>query len=179
MTIIERPDGSYKVWPFRSDFEGERTNIGGVDLVKEPHRIDEIHELNQMPKLKKEVLAINTESTNFMTLGCWLEKTPDLENVLDSYIEFCFRPDIDTSKVDMINLDHLFYRFIQDKLDEEARKMMESRLDWVYHYTKLYGEEPYVMVYHVTVEAYTPEDIESFFVPLLVWLRKYFELPTS
>ena len=131
-----------------------------------------------MPLLKKEILLLNTEDTNFMTLGCWLDKSPDYDDVLDAYIEFCFRPEVDTSNVDLLNLDTCFYDYVEGRVDKEARETIESRLDWVYHHTKIYNAEPSVMVFHVIVEAYTPEFVESFFVPIVSWLRKYYKLPS-
>ncbi|WP_151981577.1 hypothetical protein [Acinetobacter guerrae] len=174
MAIRKRPCKTYQLWPYRPELENGKTNIGGIDLVKEPHRIDEIHELDLMPKLKNEILLLNSEPTKFMTLGCWFDTAPDIEDVFRSYIEFCFRPSFDTSSFSLATLDEQFYEFIQNRAGAEARHTIENRLDWVYHHTLLYNVEPNVMVFHVTVEGYTSEDIESFLIPLVVWLRKYY-----
>jgi hypothetical protein len=42
-------------------------NNGGIDLVKEPERIIEIHELNDWPWLKRFVQEINAPNGLFMT----------------------------------------------------------------------------------------------------------------
>lgn len=57
---------TYKRWPFRADLENGRTNIGAIDLTKEPERINEIHELSHTPKLKETIYLINKENSALM-----------------------------------------------------------------------------------------------------------------
>lgn len=173
MTIIDMTGKTYQVWPFRSDVEDGGRNIGAIDLTQHPDRINEILELDLMPTLKDKVLCINKENTAIMTLGCWLGEAPDIKGVLDAYIQFCFRPSVNTAMIDLNNLDDLFYKYVEEKAGKEARHSMETRLEWFVFDVKLYAQHP-VKALHVAVEAYTPRDIESFLVPLVNWLHSEF-----
>ncbi len=75
MPINKPTQDTYKIWPFKADLEDGRTNIGAIDLTKEPERIDEIHELQFTPRLKTAIYHLNKENTAFMTLGCLSRKT--------------------------------------------------------------------------------------------------------
>ena len=46
---------------------GEQTN-GGIDLVQEPHRIDEISELKSLPGMRPILLTLNAPDSEFITL---------------------------------------------------------------------------------------------------------------
>ncbi|ASN69686.1 hypothetical protein 7F8_18 [uncultured Caudovirales phage] len=60
MAIKRSQDGHWGHFPYASNFTGDRTNNGGIDLTKEPHRIDEIHELNETPNLKTAIELLNS-----------------------------------------------------------------------------------------------------------------------
>jgi hypothetical protein len=64
---------SFSVWPFRSqprrDEDGEINN-GGIDLIKNPERIDEIHEATIENGMHAVLAYLNGEVGRFMTLGC-------------------------------------------------------------------------------------------------------------
>ncbi|NCG54911.1 hypothetical protein [Serratia fonticola] len=92
-------------------------NNGGIDLVKSPERINEIHELYDYPWLKGFVETINSESGKFMTLGCQLG---DFDGYLMGYVDLAFRPELSNDlKNDAINLDVYFYEYLRDAMSAE------------------------------------------------------------
>lgn len=56
------------VFPYRSGTTPDSTNIGYIDLKKEPERIAEIHELNGYPELQDFVRCLNAPESIFRTL---------------------------------------------------------------------------------------------------------------
>ena len=173
MTIKPFATDTYKRWPFRPDFENGRTNIGAIDLIKEPERIEEIHELASTPKLKEAILLLHKENSAFMTLGCLIEKDPE-KDMFWSYLEFCFRPSIDTSQIDLWNIDELFFKHVAEKNGEDVAKQLADYLSWEAFEIELYGNTP-CLAYSVFYPHPQLENIEAFYVYLLKWLRQTFD----
>jgi hypothetical protein len=78
MTIQPNPHkDDYKLFPYRLDLTDGRTNNGGIDLVRELYRIDQISEHEGFPELRQFLIKVNGENSLFMTLGCEANKSED------------------------------------------------------------------------------------------------------
>ena len=83
-----RVQNGYYYFPYPPDYANGRTNNGGIDLVHEPHRIDEISELKALPSIRSILLRLNGPESEFLTLG--FEAGPQ-DRFFDGYLEFAFR----------------------------------------------------------------------------------------
>lgn len=152
-----RFEKTYQIFPYRADFDDGRDNIGGIDLRFEPHRIDEITELKYLPKTKQAIYDINTQNTAIMTLGCALGELP---NYWGGYVEFCFRPHIDTSGIDIMRLDELFFENLTRHENQAINLYMGNALiSWEYHLAKVHEYEPQPIV-AVFVGARSAHDLD-------------------
>ncbi|MBD2803709.1 hypothetical protein ID855_03095 [Xenorhabdus sp. ZM] len=99
-------------FPYKTNIREDGINNGGIDLTKEPHRIDEIHEIQDYPFMKKILLNINAKNQTYMTFGC------DFGILNDNhcgYIDFSYRPDkIPADYTAIRNLDNDFYRYLSN-----------------------------------------------------------------
>lgn len=173
MTINPPMTPTYSKWPFRKDLENGRTNIGAIDLTKEPDRIDEIHELKHTPKLKTAIYNLNKENTAAMTLGCLIEKNPEKENSWVAYLEFCFRPHVDISTVDVETLDEQFLSYFALNFSQEHADYLRSFLVWETFPVTLYDNNP-SHAYSLFLFVQRPENFEEIYVPLIHWLHTDF-----
>ncbi|MBA3351862.1 MAG: hypothetical protein H0U23_05460 [Blastocatellia bacterium] len=85
---ISRVSEGFRFFPYPPDYENGRTNNGGIDLVREPHRLDEITELSAVPSLRRIIADMRGPDSPFMTLG--IEAGPR-DEFFDGYLEFAFR----------------------------------------------------------------------------------------
>lgn len=132
-------DDHFKVFPYRSDFADGRTNNGGIDLTREPHRISEISEANNFPELFKFIREMNTQESPFITLGC--EASED-DGIFVGYIEFSFKDERIANDIDFIsNLDKNFYEWCSHQSPEMAMAI-RAALAWEYS----------TLLYHGTAE---------------------------
>ena len=83
-----RVQTGYSFFPYPPDYENGRTNNGGIDLVQEPHRVDEISELKSLPGMRSILLKLNGPASEFITLG--FEAGAE-DGSFDGYLEFAFR----------------------------------------------------------------------------------------
>ncbi|AIL80571.1 hypothetical protein [Acinetobacter baumannii] len=173
MPINKPTQDTYKIWPFKADLEDGRTNIGAIDLTKEPERIDEIHELQFTPRLKTAIYHLNKENTAFMTLGCLIEKDPEKENCWWAYIEFCFRPNINVSSVDVDTLDEQFLNYLATKYSSEFSEALRHHLIWEAFHASIYDNTP-SRVYSVFLNAQAPENYDQAYTLLIEWLHSEF-----
>lgn len=134
-----RIEKTYHQFPYRVDFDNERTNIGGIDLTCEPHRIAEIKELDGLPKTKQAIYDLNQQNTALMTLGCAFG---ELERFWGGYLEICFRPHIDTQWLDIMRLDELFFENLANHCSQELCQYMEKALlSWELHYATVHESD--------------------------------------
>ena len=175
MTVNPRLTPTYVQWPYRVDLEDGRTNIGAIDLTRNPERIDEIHELNNMPILKKRIGLLNSEDNGVMTLGMLCEKCPDT-GTWHSYLEFGFRPDYDYSAINLSEVDSLFYNYLSSTQGNDFAKALQPHLTWEGQNVTLYGNKPSHM-YSVFLQAIEQEHVEQAFYHLIDWLRVEFAVP--
>ena len=175
MAVNPRLTPTYIQWPYRVDLEDGRTNIGAIDLTRNPERIDEIHELNNMPILKKRIGLLNSEDNGVMTLGMLCEKCPDT-GTWHSYLEFGFRPDYDYSGINLTEIDNLFCNYLSSTQGDDFAKAVQPHLIWEGQNVTLYGNKPSHM-YSVFLQAIEQEHVEQAFYHLIDWLRVEFAVP--
>ena len=85
-------------------------NYGGIDLIQETQRIDEIEEAKRSPNLRRLVEEVNLQDGLFMTLGCDYRQ---LEQGVSGYVDFTFRPGLPASLTDdAVNLDDYFWAYL-------------------------------------------------------------------
>lgn len=160
-------------FPYPKNYSGDRSNNGGIDLTKEPERINEIHELEGLPKLKDAFLLLNTERTPFMTTG-FLHDRIEENSLYVGYIEFCFRPNVDFSKVDLNNLDSEFIKFTHDKYGKQFSDFYEMELRWEMHTGSVYGSHV-TPVFSIYYRSRFHEETEAVLGPVFEWLQSDFQ----
>lgn len=134
-----RIEKTYQKFPYRAEFDNERTNIGGIDLTREPYRIDEIRELDGLPKTRQAIYELNKQNTAFMTLGCAFG---DLDIYWGGYLEICFRPSINTQGLDIMRLDELFFENLAKHCSPELCQYMgKATISWEIHYARVHESD--------------------------------------
>ena len=83
-----RTNEGFVFFPYSPDVENGRTNNGGIDLLQNPERIEEITELANLPRAKAVIKKLIGADSLFMTLG--FEAGP-LNGAFCGYLEFAFR----------------------------------------------------------------------------------------
>lgn len=175
MTVGPRLTPTYVQWPYRVDLEDGRTNIGAIDLTKNPERLDEIHELDNMPILKKRIGLLSSDNNGVMTLGILCEQDP-ADNIWYSYLEFGFRPDYDYSEINLAEIDSLFYKYVSSTQGDVFAKALQPFLIWERQNVTLYGNKPSHM-YSVFLAVEEQSHVEQGFSHLIDWLRAEFAVP--
>lgn len=119
-------------------------NNGGIDLVKEPHRIDEIHELEGAPWLKLFISAINSPDSYFMSFGCVYGP---IEDYFAGYIDFSLRPNAPIHLRQLLNrLDEDFYIYLEEDIQKktgnpkEAIQYAKNYCSWEISPLEIYGQ---------------------------------------
>lgn len=95
LKITHSRENGYGI-PYGSDYRNGRTCAGFIDLVREPHRISEIKEVQDFSAMRDFLIYVNNKSGQFFTAGC--EKTfgdtppnSPKPRYCRGYLEFCFR----------------------------------------------------------------------------------------
>lgn len=134
----------FTLFPYRKEVrDNGDVNNGGIDLIKEPHRINEIHELADYPWLKDFVLKINEKNGYFMTFGC-VCGPEDGANY--GYIDFSLRPTSPIALRESITtLDDDFHSYLGQAMQEagnpqEAIKYVQQCFVWEWSPLEIYGE---------------------------------------
>jgi len=144
-------DETYQVWPFLAEAvspDGDRNN-GGIDLIAEPHRIDEIHEATTENGLRYVLEALNAPDGLFMSLGC----LSGFDDVYHSYIEFTFRDHQRAADELQILAVHERWQSWLAERDAEIPGLAQAtnlRSAWDYRAFSLLGNAPQylITVYH-------------------------------
>lgn len=80
--------------PYPANTSDSRENNGYIDLKKEPHRIEQIHELDGWPELRDFVAQLNTPRGFFRTLrtDAWVLENAVTESkyTFESYLTLGF-----------------------------------------------------------------------------------------
>ncbi|HDR0641576.1 hypothetical protein ROV36_09240 [Pasteurella multocida] len=111
----------YTKFPYRpsngsDDCQNPTLNVGGIDLVNHPEKIDEIPEITLLPELKQTLIELNNPNSPFITLGCshWIEKCGGSHF---SYIEFTFKDSRISNDFEfLLKLERNLHHFFIDKL---------------------------------------------------------------
>jgi hypothetical protein len=142
---------SYQQWPFQAaafSLSGDKNN-GGIDLIAEPHRIDEIHEATTENGLRYVLEALNAPEGLFMSLGC----LSGFDDVYHSYVEFTFRDHASASDESKIIAVHERWQSWLAAQDAEIPGLAQAtnlRSAWDYRAFSLRGNAPQylITVYH-------------------------------
>lgn len=113
---------NFVIFPYRPREHGDgEFNNGGIDLVREPHRIKEIHEIHGYPWLKEFISAVNETEGIFMTFGCAVGV---VDECLCGYIDFSLRPESDTKLRRLLaSMDDMFIAYLNQAIpDGEMRR---------------------------------------------------------
>ncbi|OOF80229.1 hypothetical protein [Rodentibacter caecimuris] len=111
----------YTKFPYQSgngssDCQNPTPNIGGIDLINNPEKINEIPEIAQLSELKQTLIDLNKPTTPFITLACahWINKS---DNSHFSYIEFTFKDKNVANDLNFIlTLEEQLHQFFINKL---------------------------------------------------------------
>ena len=82
---IDIDTGAFRIFPYPPN---GNSNIGGIDLVSNPERIEEIPELKDFPEKKELIRRVNDKDSAFMTFGC---DNGFQDSLFCGYIEFSYR----------------------------------------------------------------------------------------
>jgi hypothetical protein len=168
--IREDDSSSYEIWPFKAvkvSPDGDRNN-GGIDLVGNPERIDEIHEATEENGLRQLLIAMNAPGRAFMTLGCLAGQG---EDAYHSYVEFTprdghyARNEIATQAVHTAWLKWISENCTDFPGLEDA---LRHNVVWVYRAFSLRGNERQYLI-TVYSRARNAQDHGS----LLSWLHNF------
>ncbi|PWK42204.1 hypothetical protein [Pseudomonas sp. OV226] len=176
MKKAETEDG-FQEWPFRAEGispDGDRNN-GGIDLIAEPHRIDEIHEATTENGLRYVLEALNAPGGLFMSLGC-LSAFDDLYH---SYVEFTFRDHV--SAIDESNILAIHERWQSWLAERDAEipglaQATNLRSAWDYRAFSLRGNAPQylITVYHREHDAESHAKVVQWFERFLLEVEHSF-----
>jgi hypothetical protein len=169
---VKRVDGSWKNFPYGSNFEDGASNNGGFNLVEHPDKIDLITEFEKLPRIKEAVYKLNTESTKFMTTGFLFDKS-EKDDCYIGYIEFCFRPNINHSSFSIYKIDEMFLDYLRPIMGEDFAEFYQREFVWEIREGTV-QQSPVVPVYSVFFRAMDHHGAELELVPLLDWLRTNF-----
>lgn len=183
---------SYYNFPYRPDV-GEQAsdsatpNIGGLDLIAHPEKIDDIPEAKLSPILKKLLVDLNRPDSPYMTLGCayWIYR--DNSETSYAYLEFSFRS-IDTAnnKAFSLYLDEKFLDYlVQNKstlaeefgVPAEAIPTAANYCGWRYRPFSYFESEPRILIYF-QVGSPQHQDLEIFLDLLHRFLTEYLVVPS-
>lgn len=118
-------------------------NNGGFDLVENPEKINDIHEIKDFPWFKDFIAKVNSHNGKFMTFGCAIGYEND---ILYGYIDFSLRPDVpEELKSNLVNLDMQFMDFVSDSIPDEATRQqaiqyLQKLFLWTSSPLQIYGE---------------------------------------
>lgn len=173
MAISSPSKPIYLKWPLYENNKNDNTNIVSIDLTTSPESIVEVRELDGMPKLKEAIYQLNYQNTAIMTLGCLFKHgfSEDGKNI--SYIDFCFRPEINTSRIDTATLDEQFLQHIRCTYSAEFANLLRHHLKWEVS-NVLMDDNQTIQIYSVFLATQDPELLEHVYVPLIEWLHNNF-----
>lgn len=143
----ERVNNHFVLFPYRKEVrDNGDINNGGIDLVKEPHRIAEIHELDGAEWLKNFVETTNKSGNLFMTFGCVWGQEPGED--IYGYVDFSLRPKTPVDLLrDIASLDVMFYSYLKDAMISaraenplQAIAYARDALLWEVTPLEIYGE---------------------------------------
>ncbi len=177
MAIKMSQDGHWGYFPYAPNYTKDRTNNGGIDLSKEPHRIDEIHELKGLPRIKDALISLNSGKTPFMSTG-FIHDRINENSLYHGNLEFCFRPEIDFAQVDFKNLDDLFIEYLLPRYGQQFVDFYQTEFRWEMHIGTVH-EYPPVPVFSIYYRSRFYKETEEILLPVFAWLQDDFEYLVS
>ncbi|MDU5828493.1 hypothetical protein [Mixta calida] len=107
----EKLNDHFVTFPYpRESYSDGSVNYGGIDLIHETQRIDEIEEAKRSPNLRRLLEEVNLQDGLFMTLGCDYRL---LTEGVAGYVDFAFRPGLPALLTDDTpNLDDYFWAYL-------------------------------------------------------------------
>ena len=172
MVIKANNEGHWGFFPYSSNYSEGRTNNGGIDLTKEPERIDEILELDGLDDLKALMLELNKPITPFMSTGFLYEYFEDV-SLYHGQIEFTFKPEVKGFDLQYEVLDDLFIDYIATKFTQDYVAFYQTELIWEMHVGSVHGFPPNP-VYTVFFRSRHNAETQMILAPLLNWLCEDF-----
>ncbi|WFQ80295.1 hypothetical protein PXH59_03785 [Xenorhabdus sp. SF857] len=165
-------------FPYRKEVRDDDINNGGIDLVKEPHRISEIHELNGALWLKNFIINTNSNDKLFMSFGC-VQGSGDNNSIL-GYVDLSLRPESPVEyRSDIKIMDELFIQYLRDSMisqgmenPQQAIEYAQSVLVWEWTPLEIYGKT--YEKFCVTFQASEIEGIVWVFDHLDCFLNQYY-----
>lgn len=138
MTIkVSRVSDGFQFFPYPPDEADDRTNIGGIDLIRNPERIGELPELSSLPSLRGILTRLNGPRSRFITLG--VEASEQDGNYV-GYIEFAFRDSgMASHEEHYYKLLSLFEDWLFRKFQVHAESIQKSFVAELQHF-HLHGE---------------------------------------
>lgn len=171
--VVKRVNDSWQNFPYRKDFEDGASNNGGFNLVENPAQIDLITEFENLPEIKKAVYQLNIQNTPFMTTGFLFDRE-DEHAVYHGYIEFCFRPSVNYSSIDIYKLDEMFISHTLEVIGKQFADFYQTEFLWEIREGSV-QQSSLVPIYCVFFRARNHAEAELELVPLLNWLQSSFQ----
>jgi hypothetical protein len=122
--LVSRAKDGFLFFPYPPDQSNGHTNNGGIDLVRDPDKIEKITELPALPSLRRILTRLNGPGGFFMTLG--VAAGPQ-DGFFDGYIEFAFRdPELAKNEETYHHLLRSFSDWISLEYPEVAEAISRS-----------------------------------------------------
>ena len=173
MTIEMSQGGHWGHFPYAPNYTEDRTNNGGIDLTKEPHRIDEIHELEGLPRIKDALVSLNSNKTPFMTTG-FIHERVDENSLYYGNLEFCFKPEINFTQVNVQSLDELFIGYLLSKHGQQFADFYQTEFHWEMHVGTVH-ESPPIPVFSIYYRSRFHKETEEILLLVFAWLQTDFQ----
>ena len=121
---------NFKLFPYQSDYTDGRTNNGGINLLTEPERIDEIKEAKNFPELYEFISESCLTRSPYFTLDC--DSDVDESGVYMCYVEFSFKDEALLYNIEFNSeVDVKFNVWIETQNPEMAQAVCKA-LRWEY-----------------------------------------------
>ncbi|WP_416414145.1 hypothetical protein [Pantoea sp. App145] len=167
---------NFVIFPYRPCEHGDgEFNNGGIDLIREPHRITELHELHGYPWFKEFFTKVNASEGLFMTFGCAIGI---LDEFLCGYIDFSLRPNSDIRlRRQLASMDDMFIAYLNHSIpDGEMRRKSipyaQQISEWKISPLEIHGHT-YAKL-NLTFHARQEEGVKWLIEHLQFFLTKYF-----
>lgn len=129
---------SYRYFPYKKDYTGNRTNNGGIDLVDDPERLSEITEASGFPELRTIIQSINSVESHWRTIGC--EAGVGEDGSFYGYIEITPRDEEESRNEEYIStLDECFSAWVVNKWPDHGNAIIDG-FSWEYDWFSFKGK---------------------------------------
>ncbi|BAQ75131.1 putative uncharacterized protein [Pseudomonas sp. Os17] len=159
----------FKRWPYVAEqrADGDHNN-GGIDLIAEPHRINDIHEATEENGLRPLLVELNKPDGQFMSLGC----ASGLDGSYHSYFEFTPRDRAEAENLDQMEL--IYSRWLSWVAEVDVKhpgfaKALHDNAVWETRTFSFRGNEPQhlITVFHRAPDVENHRTLAEYFVIFL------------